>query len=404
MNLLFKKAKAKLSFLKKWGVKYLRVFFSQHDFLERVFEPCQNNTAHPDGPVAICIGFNLWKQKWLHEYLPGHRIYFVRGNVPSSLIVLTLKKLSSDFEVYIWGSKGTESVVEICQQKARRFVRVEDGFIRSIGLGADHTKPLSLAFDDHGIYYDATAPSRLEEILQTIKSRMGNKEAVLAQQLIELINDHYISKYNFPERADSNVAHQQSFLAELKLPDDCVLAIGQVEDDQSVLKGAPAGVSNLTLVEAAISENPGKKVVFRPHPDTWYKKRSDSTRIEEIRQIATIIPPEIPTREIWPFVSQVYTITSLLGMEALIRGLSVVCLGAPFYSGWGLTSDRCKVSRRNAELRLEELVYGAYFLYPDYLLGGPIETVKHLLVALGAARETPVSISSEQNITMHGQK
>ena len=35
--------------------------------------------------------------------------------------------------------------------------RVEDGFLRSRGLGADLVPPLSLVADDLGIYYDPTA-------------------------------------------------------------------------------------------------------------------------------------------------------------------------------------------------------------------------------------------------------
>jgi capsular polysaccharide export protein len=34
-------------------------------------------------------------------------------------------------------------------------------------------------------------------------------------------------------------------------------------------------------------------------------------------------------------VNEVWTMTSLLGFEALIRGKSVTCLGLPFYCGWG---------------------------------------------------------------------
>ena len=33
---------------------------------------------------------------------------------------------------------------------------------------------------------------------------------------------------------------------------------------------------------------------------------------------------------------------SLGGFEALIRGLSVITYGLPFYAGWGLTEDKIK--------------------------------------------------------------
>ena len=37
-------------------------------------------------------------------------------------------------------------------------LRVEDGFLRSRGLGAELVPPLSLVTDDLGIYYDPTRP------------------------------------------------------------------------------------------------------------------------------------------------------------------------------------------------------------------------------------------------------
>ena len=46
---------------------------------------------------------------------------------------------------------------------------VEDGFLRSAGLGAEFHAPLSLVFDSEGIYYDCTAPCDLESILRERK-------------------------------------------------------------------------------------------------------------------------------------------------------------------------------------------------------------------------------------------
>ena len=44
---------------------------------------------------------------------------------------------------------------------------MEDGFLRSVGLGSDLTAPASLVVDRQGIYYDPSKPSELESILQT---------------------------------------------------------------------------------------------------------------------------------------------------------------------------------------------------------------------------------------------
>ncbi|MCW1580396.1 capsular polysaccharide biosynthesis protein, partial [Campylobacter jejuni] len=45
---------------------------------------------------------------------------------------------------------------------------VEDGFIRSISLGSDLTRPFSLIVDDKGLYIDPNKPSKLEELQNEI--------------------------------------------------------------------------------------------------------------------------------------------------------------------------------------------------------------------------------------------
>jgi capsular polysaccharide export protein len=71
----------------------------------------------------------------------------------------------------------------------------------------------------------------------------------------------------------------------------------------------------------------------------------------------------------------VWTMTSLLGFEALIRGKPVTCLGAPFYAGWGLTTDLGPTPHRRRHApdghplprpTLAHLVHAALIAYPRY--------------------------------------
>lgn len=59
--------------------------------------------------------------------------------------------------------------------------------------------------------------------------------------------------------------------------------------------------------------------------------------------------------------------TSTLGFEALLRGLPVTTLGAPFYAGWGLTRDLGPVpARRRVRADLARLIHCALIAYPRY--------------------------------------
>ncbi|HMO07145.1 MAG TPA: capsular polysaccharide biosynthesis protein, partial [Paracoccaceae bacterium] len=73
---------------------------------------------------------------------------------------------------------------------------------------------------------------------------------------------------------------------------------------------------------------------------------------------------------------EVITITSTLGFEALIRGKPVTCLGAPFYAGWGLTTDLSPLPDRRRRApdghplprpTRAALVHAALVAYPRYL-------------------------------------
>jgi capsular polysaccharide export protein len=66
-------------------------------------------------------------------------------------------------------------------------------------------------------------------------------------------------------------------------------------------------------------------------------------------------------------VSELWTMTSLTGFEALLRGVHVVTTGAPFYAGWGLTQDLGDVPpRRRAQVSLAGLAHAALIDYPRY--------------------------------------
>lgn len=74
-------------------------------------------------------------------------------------------------------------------------------------------------------------------------------------------------------------------------------------------------------------------------------------------------------------IDELHTMTSLLGFEALLRGVRVKCYGLPFYAGWGLTTDEISCRRRQRKLSLEDLIYGVLIAYPRYL-----HPVKHVFI------------------------
>ena len=233
-------------------------------------------------------------------------------------------------------------------------VRVEDSFLRSRGLGADLTPPLSLVLDDLGIYYDPTSASRLEALISA-SATLPETAIRRAERMMSNIVGAGLSKYNLV--ADD-------------LPKDLpsgrrILVPGQVEDDASIKCGTTDVSTNHALLLACRAANPAAVILYKPHPDVEAGLRTGT--VTNAADIADVVLTKTSPIAALDAVDEVWTMTSTIGLEALMRGKSVTCLGTPFYAGWGLTDDRdMPIERRNARPTLAQLVHSVLIDYPRY--------------------------------------
>jgi capsular polysaccharide export protein len=277
-------------------------------------------------------GMRLWKRPALQKMFGRERrILFTENHHP-------------DRPHMIWAGKAGPADSGV--------TRVEDGFLRSRGLGAELVPPVSLVTDDLGIYYDPSRPSRLEVLIAT-RTTLRPDQRRRANRLIATLTTAGLSKYNLGGTTPD-------------LPDGHrILVPGQVEDDASILTGGGTIRTNLDLLRAARTANPDAVIVYKPHPDVEAGLRRGTT---DAAQLADIIATHSDPAALLAQVNEVWTMTSLLGFEALLRGLKVTTLGAPFYAGWGLTHDLGPVpDRRRARPDLAGLVHATLIDYPRYL-------------------------------------
>lgn len=254
---------------------------------------------------------------------------------------------------------------------------VEDGFLRSVGLGAELVQPLSWVFDDVGIYYDATRPSRLETLLQ--QAPFDPALCARAAALRAAIVDAGITKYNV---AGASWRRPQTDRRVILVP-------GQVESDASIRFGAPAEKTNLGLLRAVRRECPDAWLVYKPHPDVVAGVRKPGRDEHRAGDLCDEVVTDAPMHTLIAAVDEVHVLTSLAGFEALLRGKPVTCWGQPFYAGWGLTRDRVPVSRRTRQVTLDELVAATLILYPVYVSrrSGTYTTPERALAELQAWRD-----------------
>jgi len=258
-----------------------------------------------------------------------------------------------------WGNKqNTIKVQRTAAQNEIPYFRLEDGFIRSIGLGVQGAASFSIIIDDLGIYYDATRPSRLEKILSEYDFCGDKKLEAQAQRAIELITQFKISKYNRAyDVADTGVIESDR---------KKILVIAQTAGDMSLEYGYGNQFSTGQIIHAAFLENPGAEIYLKIHPDVIAGKKKSDLDLKQVPAECRILQHDVNPISLLEKVDKVYTKTSQMGFEALFLGKECVCFGMPFYAGWGLTDDRVTCSRRKRRLTVKQLFAGAYILYPRY--------------------------------------
>jgi len=309
------------------------------------------------------IGFSLWKRPIVRAFFQGSQVEFVRRG----------EQARSGDRLVVWGRRPLPAHAA----RGAVPVRLEDGFLRSVGLGADLVRPLSWVMDGRGIYYDASVPSDIEHLLQTAPF-----DAALigrAQALRERIVVSGLTKYNVGLRAWQRPPHAARV----------ILVPGQVESDASIAFGAPGVRRNIDLLCAVRKANPAAYVIYKPHPDVLAGLRAEGKGEDEARAWCDELVVDAAMGELLAQVDEVHVLTSLAGFEALLRGKRVVTWGQPFYAGWGLTEDRAPVVRRSRSLSLDELVAGTLIEYPTYIsrTTGRFTTPERALDELLAWRE-----------------
>lgn len=336
--------------------KYIDAYTGQNTTLKRVLpqiNTLKNARLNECKKQKFLFGFSVWKRKFMKPFL-GENLNYISVFSKNPLKSALKAGLDTNSLVYIWGKKEYLELQKWCDENSVNIIRVEDGFIRSVGLGSDLTRPYSLVFDDVGIYFDTTSPSRLENILNYHKFSSSELEA--AKKLKDILIDSKISKYN--DDKDGIISSKNG--------KKIALVIGQVEDDASVRIGAD-GMKNIELLEQARLNSPNSHIIYKPHPDVVSGNRIGLVDIDQALKYCDEVLEGVSMPTLLDLADEIHTMTSTSGLEAILRGKRVICYGRPFWAGWGLSDDKKPQPRRYRSLSSDELVAGAYLLYPKYV-------------------------------------
>lgn len=310
----------------------------------------QRRMAADDAGLRVTVGWAPWKRTLAKGFFHGRETELRHARSLAAAVEMVKSKPGG--KLLLWGAAEGPAGLAV------PIMRVEDGFLRSSGLGAKFHRPLSWVTDDKGIYFDPRTPSRLEEILQT--PQFSEEEMAGAHELLRFLREHRLTKYNVggePLGWDRNQAGGRK----------TILVPGQVEADASIRCGSPELKSNEALLRRVREAEPDAFLIFKAHPDLVAAARHGQVLPAGADQLADLTVLHGSALDWLDVCDEVHTMTSTLGFEAILRSVPVVTYGLPFYAGWGLTRDHLACGRRTRTRSVEELVCGALIRYPRYL-------------------------------------
>ncbi|MFM2388638.1 MAG: hypothetical protein RLZZ437_193, partial [Pseudomonadota bacterium] len=152
------------------------------------YDPCRDRLTTLEGAIDqmeaearafredraghVAMGMRLWKRGRLQAVF-GRHVPLVFQDDPA-------RAGAMGRPVLVWAGKEPAGLA------APVVRRVEDGFLRSRGLGAELVPPLSLVTDSRGIYYDPTRESDLEHLIEGALPPGGRARAMALRDRLVL--------------------------------------------------------------------------------------------------------------------------------------------------------------------------------------------------------------------------
>ena len=272
----------------------------------------------PKERLALVVGMLPWKDivsEWVlesaHVQIQRHfsRLYFNSWLKP---FIRTVNPV-----IYIWGYKAPQYFIDYLREQDLDVFFLEDGFIRSGPEDDSSTPPLSIVMDSQAPYFDTTRPNDLTDLIANFNFEQDNYDEVLAQEMLDYYISHRVSKYNHQPYVDVIPLYGPK-------RKERILVLGQVPHDDSLKYGGGTGITLLDVVNKALEDNPNAQIIVKPHPMTL----DDPTIVSALTELdCLILTQSIHLVDALETIDHVYTITSLGGFEALLRGKKVTVLG-----------------------------------------------------------------------------
>ena len=293
----------------------------------------------------------------------------------------------------VWGapSKKNQPTCELAAREGKLLLYLDSGFISSTGAEGENFPAHSVIACPDSAYFDATKSSFFEKRLNSDDYVLSDDQRVRSDMVIESVVSNRISKFNHAPRIDLSS----------RFPADGsrrILLVDQRKSGSSIHWSLGGPVTFERMLETALNQ-PNHEILVKLHPEVISGRFESSFRHllpNPLPKNVILIDFDVNPFDLFDVVDEVFVCSSQLGFEAVLAGKQVHCFAAPFYAGWGFTTDHSVVPRRTMQRSRTEIFYLYYIEHSRYFI--PSEgtaTIEGLISYFIASRDVPF-LTAEQ--------
>src|SRR5271165_1606981 len=145
--------------------------------------------------VAVCLGMSFWKRRQVRDFLWSSAGTPAFRHTTNAALAVARRRAGS---IAVWASRAPAGLAKAAEQQGIPLLRVEDGFVRSVGLGSDFMPAASLVLDSRGMHFDPSVRSDLDRLLAETEFDAALIER--ARGLVARLVARGITKYNLGHR------------------------------------------------------------------------------------------------------------------------------------------------------------------------------------------------------------
>lgn len=305
------------------------------DYFQPVISKLFECNFRPKQKLGLIIGMQPWKN-FVGDWIFEEDFIQIQRHFNKTYFKFFLKPFIRTYNptIYIWGYKAPQFFIDYIRRQDLDVFFLEDGFIRSTPDDDKSSPPLSIVIDSQAPYFDTTRPNDLTDLITNFDFEQAGYDERLTQEMLKYFVSHRVSKYNHQDYVDVKPIYGRKNKYR-------ILVLGQVANDDSLKYGGGEGISLIDLTNAAIRDYPNAQIIVKPHPISL----KTTETLEKLKQLDCILlDSPLHLVDALETIDHVYTITSLGGFEALLRGKEVTVLGKPFYN------ELCKLPNIKTQL------------------------------------------------------